>query len=180
MNSKKITALVELLTEGGSTKNEIKAIVKLKKEEESDKKWENIRSWSALLISIFAIVVSVTNANPDSTVNDSTVYSDINTEISQHPTQDEWLKVYISHNIHELTDLWQLRVAANVVVITQNSDSESLPQKEMIITIVSANGEDAISVSAKDQYIQFAENVAKSILVDYGVEDEYKLIVQCL
>lgn len=99
-------------------------------------------------------------------------------EVSQHPTQDEWLKVYTSHNIHKMTDLWRQRVAVNVDILSQDADGKPLVPKEMIITMTSANGQELITGIGKDQYTQTAESMAKSILEDYGVAKEYKLTVQ--
>ncbi len=100
--------------------------------------------------------------------------------IATHPTHDEWLEIYTSHRIHELTDLWKVRVAANVVIFSRDADGKPIFPREMVITIVAANGEDALSTSAKDGYKRWAETTAKSILTDYGVTAEYKLTVQCL
>ncbi len=180
MNKKQIDALTEILKESGSSQSEIEAIIKLKKEDAKDKKWENFRSWTALLVSIFVAIFSFTNLNVGSTTNDYTLTSSINTNVSQHPTQDEWLKVYISHNIHELTDLWLLRVAANVAIISLDEDQKPITPKQLVVTIVSANGETAISGSVADQYKQQVETRVKSILEKYGVESEYELAIQTL
>ncbi len=99
-------------------------------------------------------------------------------EVSQHPTQDEWLSVYTSHNIRKMTDPWRQRVAVNVAIISQDADGKPLVPKEMIITMTSANGQELITGIGKDQYTQTAESMAKSILEDYGVAKEYKLTVQ--
>lgn len=101
-------------------------------------------------------------------------------DLGRHPTQDERLEVYTSHRIHELIDLWQVRVVADVVIFSQDADGRPISPKEIVITIVSANNEDTLSRSAKDLYIRSAESVAKSILMNYGVASEYKLIVQGL
>ena len=99
-------------------------------------------------------------------------------QISQHPTQDEWLKVYISQSIHNLTDLWQQNVAVSVVIFSQDADKKPLIPKEIVITMAFANGEEPITKIDKDQYTGPAESIAKSILEDYGVTKEYKLTVQ--
>ena len=100
-------------------------------------------------------------------------------EISRYPTQDEWLEVYVSRNIHKTTDVWQRRVAINVVVFSENSDGKPLIPKEMITTITSANGQDSITdTKTKDAYIETARRIAESILENYGVAREYKLTVQ--
>ena len=106
------------------------------------------------------------------------IYLNNKIEVSQHPTQDEWLKVYTSHNIHKMTDLWRQRVAVNVDILSQDADGKPLVPKEMIITMTSANGQEPITGIGKYQYTQTAESMAKSILDDYGVAKEYKLTVQ--
>ena len=107
------------------------------------------------------------------------VYWNNNIEVDKHPTQDEWLKAYISHNIYKSTDLMRQRVAVNVDIIGQDDDSEPLIPKELVITMSSANGQEVITEGIrKDLYVQIAESNAKSILEDYGVEKEYKLTVQ--
>ena len=106
------------------------------------------------------------------------IYLNNKIEVSQHPTQDEWLKVYTSHNIHKMTDLWRQRVAVNVDILSQDADGKPLVPKEMIITMTSANGQEPTTGIGKDQYTQTAESMAKSILDDYGVAKEYKLTVQ--
>lgn len=99
-------------------------------------------------------------------------------QTSQYPAQDEWLQVYISYRIHEMTDLWQRRVVVNVVIRSQDADGKPLVPKEMIIIMTSANGQEPVTQIAKDAYTQTAESTAKSILEDYGIAREHRLTVQ--
>jgi len=180
MNKNEIDALTTLLKESGSSQSEIDSIIKLKTEEHKNKTWETRRSWLALLISVVAIVMSGINPNAGSSVSGLTAKPNIAIEGDQHPTRDEWLRVYISYSIHELTDLWQLRVAANVAVISEDAEGKPIIPKQLIVTITSANGEAAIIGDTADQYKQYVEILVKSILKKYSVESEYELTVQTL
>ena len=100
-------------------------------------------------------------------------------EISRHPTQDEWLEVYVSHIIHKKTDVWQQRLAISAVIFSQNADGKPLVPKEMIITITSPNGQQPVTDNkTRGAYIESAKGIAESILENYGVAKEYKLTVQ--
>lgn len=104
-------------------------------------------------------------------------YPDNSIETRQHPTQDEWLEIYTSNNIREVTDLWKQRTLVNVYVNSEDENGRSLLNKEMIIKITSANGQTPLTEAAKSQYAQTAENIAKSILESYNLTN-YKLTVQ--
>lgn len=94
-----------------------------------------------------------------------------------HPTQEEWLKVYIAHNVRKTTDLWGKRVAVNVDIFINNADGKILSPKEIVVTILSANGETLIKGTGIDQYNKTVEGIVNSILEDYGLTKDYKLIV---
>lgn len=97
-----------------------------------------------------------------------------------HPTQDEWLKVYISHNVYKITDMWTKRVSVTVDIFTTNPDGTALIPKELIIGITSPNGESIPNENAIQQYITTVKGIAETILKDYRLENDYKLVVQSL
>lgn len=99
-------------------------------------------------------------------------------QIISHPTQDEWLEVYTAFNIRKMTDVWERRVAVIVKVFSLKADGTALIPKEIIVTITAANGEE--SVAKAEWYKPFAEGVVKSILEQYNVDKEYKIIIQLL
>ncbi|MBI3420515.1 MAG: hypothetical protein HY006_00440 [Candidatus Sungbacteria bacterium] len=98
-------------------------------------------------------------------------------EVSQHPTRDEWLKVYTSYNIHKAIDLWKQRVVVNVDIFSQDDDGKTLVPKEMFITVASANGQERMNSASKNVYMPTVEGAAQSVLENYGITKEYKLIV---
>ena len=100
------------------------------------------------------------------------------TQVSQHPTQDEWLEVYAAYKVHDLTDMWQKRVFVRVAIVCKGADSKNLATKEIVITLTLANGEDPVSQDAKNTYMKAAESAAKAILEDYGLNEKYNLTVQ--
>jgi hypothetical protein len=99
-------------------------------------------------------------------------------QVSQHPTQDEWLEVYTSHCINESLDTSQQRVAFLIAIASKDANGKALAPKQMVITIASANGQDPISQNAKNGYIQTVENIAKYVLEDYRLNKEYEVAVQ--
>ena len=85
------------------------------------------------------------------------------------PDVNNWLSVYIDNEITNLTDIWEQRVGVAVVVSADN---------QVIITMTSANDEPPISESAMREYERSAENIANDILIQYGLQKEYKVGAQ--
>jgi hypothetical protein len=92
-----------------------------------------------------------------------------NEMLLKHPTQAEWLEVYISHNIKETTDLWGRRVGILTSIVEKD--------KTIIITMSLANNEEPITTDAENSYKETAEIIVRSILEEYGIQDEYSLTI---
>lgn len=93
-----------------------------------------------------------------------------NPSVDEHPTKKEWLEVYITHKIKQFTDLYAQRIAVQVAIVSK--------AKEIVITLTSANGQEEISQSAKNNYVHDVERTVKSILKEYDWAKSYKLTVQ--
>lgn len=89
---------------------------------------------------------------------------------NEHPTKEEWLEIYITHRIEDWTDAWQQRIAIRVAIIPAD--------KEIVVTLTSANGQEEISQSAKNSYVSDTESIVNSILEEYDWAKDYKLTVQ--
>lgn len=91
---------------------------------------------------------------------------------STHPTQEEWLEVYLTHKIEQAADLWRVRTAIKVAI---NSES-----KEILISMVPATGEEELEAADKDSYTGISKAVIDSVLNDYAWAKDYGLTVQYL
>lgn len=89
---------------------------------------------------------------------------------NSHPTESEWLEVYLSHEIRETTDLWSTRVSIATLIYPQD--------KEIIVSITEANGEDLLRDSAKESYVSTCKSITESVLEKYKWASDYKVIVQ--
>jgi hypothetical protein len=96
----------------------------------------------------------------------------LNNKIStnEHPTKEEWLEVYITHNIKQFTDLYAQRIAVRVAIVSK--------AKEIVITLTSANEQEEMSQTAKKIYSDEVEKIVKLILKKYEWAKNYKLTVQ--
>lgn len=57
--NKKTKALAELLKQSGTDQKEIELITKMQEEDAKAKKWEDVRSWFSVFISLTALIVSI-------------------------------------------------------------------------------------------------------------------------
>jgi len=87
-----------------------------------------------------------------------------------HPTQEEWLEVYITHGITEVTDLWEQRIAIRTGIFKQD--------KEIVITLSSANGQSPLGASQKTSYEKSVKSIVQEIIKNYDWVKNYKIIVQ--
>ncbi len=90
--------------------------------------------------------------------------------INEHPTQEEWLEVYMAHKIKQKTDLWERRIAVTITIVPTDH--------VIVVGLTSANGQKQISQSAKNGYIDTVEVTVKGILEKYDLVKSYKLTVQ--
>ena len=79
---------------------------------------------------------------------------------NEHPTKEEWLEIAITHRIEDWTDPWQQRIAIGVTIFPED--------KEIVVTLTSANGQEEISQSSKNGYVRDIENIVKTILEEYN------------
>lgn len=86
-----------------------------------------------------------------------------------HPTKEEWLEVWITHEIKDVTDLWRQRIAVLVLI--------SQEEQVIVVGLSSATGQEEISQSAKKEYVQRAESIVKGILEEYDWAKDYQLTV---
>lgn len=96
--------------------------------------------------------------------------SDKSLVADEHPTKEEWLEVFITHKIKQLTDLYADRIAIRVAIIPKN--------QEIVITLTLANEQEEMSQSAKKIYCDEVEKIVKAVLVTYNWAQNYKLTVQ--
>jgi predicted metal-binding protein len=89
---------------------------------------------------------------------------------NEHPTKEEWLEVYLTHEIKQMVDSWQQRVAV-IVAISPNDH-------EIVVSLTSSNGQEEITQSAKKEYIHDVEVIVKTVLKTYDWAKDYKQVVQ--
>ena len=87
-----------------------------------------------------------------------------------HPTKEEWLEVYITHKIKQLTDLYAARIAVRAAIIPK--------YQEIVITLTLANEQEEMSQPAKKIYCDEVEKIVKAVLVTYNWAQNHKLTVQ--
>lgn len=91
-------------------------------------------------------------------------------EIVKHPTKEEWLNVYLVHAIRHMTDSWRQRIGIMVAIANE--------EKQIVVTIGSANGQEEISLDAQKRYEESVMLRVKGVLEDYEWTKGYKVIVQ--
>jgi len=91
-------------------------------------------------------------------------------QIKEHPTKKEWLEVYMTHKIKQWTDLWEHRIAMTAGIYSE--------EREIVITLASANGQEKISQSGKNTYVHDVETIVKVILEEYVWAKNFKLTIQ--
>ena len=91
-----------------------------------------------------------------------------NTAIS-HPTKEEWLEIYLTHKIEDVTDLWRLRTTTKVGIYNED--------KEIVVIITTSNGEDYPNKGSQQVYTETAEGVVEEIIKSYEWAKNYKIIV---
>src|SRR3989338_6561017 len=95
------------------------------------------------------------------------VYLNNKTEISQHPTQNEWLEVYITHKIHEAIDN-----SPRKVVIDTN-----IEENKIFVLLRSSTGQTNIPESGRLAYIEDVKNVVKNVLDKNSFSNNYTFSV---
>ena len=95
------------------------------------------------------------------------VYLNNKIEINQHPTQDEWLEVYITHKIHEAIDN-----SPRKVVIDTNVE-----EGKIFVLLRSSTGQTAIPDSGRLAYIEDVKNVISGVLEKQGLTVNYTFSV---
>ena len=91
-------------------------------------------------------------------------------ENGRHPTQEEWLEIYLTHKIEDLTDAWSIRISTNVFISSKTQD--------VVVTMTSANGERALDSFARNSYQDMVGGIVDAVLEDYPWTDGYKVTVQ--
>ena len=96
-----------------------------------------------------------------------------NPSTNKHPTKEEWLEVYLTHEIKQSIEMYRRRAAVVISIRTK--------EREIIITLTSASGQveglKEISQSAKNDYVHEVEDIVKGILKEYDWAKNYKLTV---
>ena len=95
------------------------------------------------------------------------VYLNNKIEVSQHPTQNEWLEVYITHKVHEAIDN-----SPRKVVIDTNVE-----ENKIFVLLRSSTGQTHIPESGRLAYIEDVKNVVKNVLDKNGLANSYTFSV---
>jgi len=123
----------------------------------------------ALFVLAICIFPSAFFSNRNSLANSNSI-SDKTLLEHEHPTKEEWLEVYMTHEIRELLDLWQQRVAACTFI--------SSKEQVIAITLASANGQKPLSQPTRAKYEHHVRAIATGVLKEYAWARGYELIVQ--
>lgn len=95
------------------------------------------------------------------------IYLNNKIEVSQHPTQNEWLEVYITHKVHEAIDN-----SPRKVVIDTNVE-----ENKIFVLLRSSTGQTNIPESGRLAYIEDVKNVIATVLEKQGLIKNYTFSV---
>ncbi len=94
---------------------------------------------------------------------------------------DEWLEVYITKNINNITDLYTLKTETKVHIFNTNSNGGNLYPKEIVILVTPPNYEiENFTEQQKNEYTKLAKESAESIIENYGIKKDYVIKVKFL
>ena len=95
------------------------------------------------------------------------VYLNNKIEVSQHPTQEEWLEVYITHKIREAIDNSPRKVVIDI----------NVEEGKIFVLLRSSTGQTAIPNSGRLAYIDDVKNVISGVLEKQGLTKNYTFSV---
>ena len=95
------------------------------------------------------------------------VYLNNKIEVSQHPTQNEWLEVYITHKIHEAIDNSPRKVVIDI----------NVEEGTILVLLRSSTGQTAIPDSGRVAYIEDIKKVVSDVLEKQGLTKNYTISV---
>lgn len=92
-----------------------------------------------------------------------------------HPTKEEWLEVYLTHKIKQVTDVWKSRLGV-MVFIAHKYDGKVVD--EIVVTLSVANGEQPYLKEQAERVIDQVKGIVKTIVENYEWAKHYKITVQ--
>ncbi len=87
-------------------------------------------------------------------------------------SRKEWLEYEAFKNIKIETDAWATRIAFRVALLNEEGVNK------LIVTLTTANGENPISYSAKNNYIEFVTKIVQRIIEKYEWAEGVIILVQ--
>lgn len=111
------------------------------------------------IITLFVLVIIITISG--------FIFLNNKIRVGQHPTQDEWLEVYITHKIHEAIDNTPRKVVVNT----------NVGENKIFVLLRSSTGQTAIPESGRVVYIEDVKSVIKNVLEENGLIKNYTFSV---